>query len=91
MTADCVWLLYMATGRVKTTVYLDADVYRRLKTLSRSRSMTPAALIREAVAVFTDAHETRRLPRSIGAGASGTGDLASRVDEVLANGFGRDQ
>lgn len=53
--------------------------------------MTPAALLREAVAVFTDAHETRRLPRSIGAGASGTGDLASRVDEVLANGFGRDQ
>ena len=81
----------MAPERVKTTVYLDAEVYRRLKVLGRSRSMSPAALLREAVAAFTDKHGARRVPRSIGAGASGTNDLASQVDELLADGFGRDQ
>ena len=80
----------MASDRIKTTVYLDADVYRRLKTLGRARATSPAALLREAVAAFTEAHGARRQPRSIGAGASGTGDLASRVDEVLAGGFGHD-
>ena len=79
----------MASVRIKTTVYLDAEVYRRLKILGRSRSASPAALLRQAVAAYTDKHGTRRRPRSIGAGASGTADLASRVDEVLADGFGR--
>ena len=79
----------MAENRVKTTVYLDADVYRRLKLLGRARAMSPAALLREAVAAYTDKHGSRRLPRSIGAGTSGTTDLASRVDELLSEGFGR--
>ena len=80
----------MASERIKTTVYLDAEVYHRLKVLGRSRAMSPAALLREAVAAYTTTRGARRLPRSIGAGASGTSDLASRVDEVLADGFGRD-
>lgn len=80
----------MASERIKTTVYLDADVYRRLKLIGRARAMSPAALLREAVAAFADKHSSRRKPRSIGAGASGTSDLASRVDEVLSGGFGRD-
>lgn len=80
----------MADELIKTTVYLNTDVYRRLKQIGRARSTSPAALLREAVAAFTDKHSPRRLPRSIGAGASGTPDLASRVDQVLADGFGTD-
>lgn len=90
-TNNTVWLPYMAEARIKTTVYLDPDVYRRLKQIGRARSTSPAALLREAVASYADAHSPRRLPRSIGAGASGTPDLASRVDAVLADGFGRDE
>lgn len=80
----------MSDIRVKTTVYLDPDVYRRLKQIGRARSTAPAALLREAVAAYTNKHAARLKPRSIGAGASGTNDLASRVDEVLAGGFGTD-
>ena len=90
-TGNTIWLPYMSEARIKTTVYLDPDVYRRLKQIGRARSTSPAALLREAVVSYADTHAPRRLPRSIGAGASGTPDLASRVDTVLADGFGRDE
>ena len=72
------------SGRQKTTVYLEADDYRRLKTIARRRGETPAALIREAVAEYGRRHEDRCLPRSLGAGRSGLGDLAERAEELLA-------
>lgn len=71
----------------KTTVYLEVEAYRRLKALARQRGIPPAQLIREAIAAYADAHERRRLPKSVGAGSSGTRDLGSRADERLA-GFG---
>ena len=39
--------LAMAKEIQKTTVYLDAEVYRRLKSLARARNIKPARLLRE--------------------------------------------
>lgn len=74
-------------GVQKTTVYLDADDYRRLKSLARAKGRTTADLVREAVSVYTTREQPRRRPRSIGAGSSRTGDVSERAEALLA-GFG---
>ncbi len=71
----------------KTTLYLDAADYRKLKRLAAASRRTPAALVREAVAEYVVRHGTPRLPRSIGAFSSGRGDLSERA-EALLDGFG---
>jgi predicted transcriptional regulator len=75
-------------GNLKTTVYLGADDYRRLKALARTRGCAPAMLVREAVAEYTSRHAPRRMPKSIGTGRSRTGDVAERAEELL-EGMGR--
>jgi predicted transcriptional regulator len=72
----------------KTTVYLDADDYRSLKSLARSRGVASALLVREAVAEYAARHAPRRRPKSIGVGRSRTGDVAERAEELL-EGMGR--
>jgi len=72
----------------KTTVYLDAADYRRLKALARAKGRTPAELVREAVAQYTVKEAPRRRPSSIAAGASRTGDIGERA-EALLTGFGK--
>lgn len=72
----------------KTTVYLDADVYRRLRELARAQGTTAAQCVREAVAEYTVAHATHVRPKSIGAGRSGRGDVSARAESLLA-GMGR--
>ena len=67
----------------KTTVYLDAAAYRRLKQLAREQGRPTAELVREAVSEYADRHGRRRSPRSIGALRSGRGDLAERAEEHL--------
>jgi len=67
----------------KTTVYLSAGDYRRLKALARARRRTTAALVREAVAEYARRHAARPRPRSIGAGRSGRGDVSERAEELL--------
>ena len=71
-------------GVQKTTVYLDADDYRRLKALARARRRSPASLVREAVAEYTAREQPQRRPRSIGAGSSRKGDVSERAEELLA-------
>ena len=68
----------------KTTVYLDADDYRRLKALARAQRRSPASLVREAVAEYAAREQPRRQPRSIGAGSSRKGDISERAEELLA-------
>lgn len=72
----------------RTTVYLDRTDYERLKVMARARRRPPAELIREAVAEYARRHGGRRLPKSVGAGRSGRGDLSERAEELLA-GMGR--
>jgi predicted transcriptional regulator len=72
----------------KTTVYLDAAEYRRLKLLAAEDGRPPAALIREAVSQYAARRQPRRKARSVGLGRSGRKDLSERAEELLA-GFGR--
>ena len=67
----------------KTTVYLDTESYRRLKSLATRTQRTTAELVREAVVEFARRHATIRLPRSLGAGTSGRRDLGSRSESLL--------
>jgi hypothetical protein len=71
----------------KTTVYLGAADYRRLKAIARAKGRTPAELVREAVAQYAAREMPARVPRSVGAGRSARGDISERAEELLA-GFG---
>jgi hypothetical protein len=73
---------------LKTTVYLEADAYQRLKILAKRQGRPPAALVREAVSEYTQRHAGRRKLRSIGAGRSGRSDLSERAEALLL-GMGR--
>lgn len=81
---------YHMTGTRKTTVYLDADVYRRLRGLAAKRRRPAAELVREAVAEYAARHARPRLPRSLGAGRSGRADLGERAESLL-KGMGTDR
>ena len=76
----------MAT--TKTTVYLSAADYRRLKALARATKRPTAELVREAVAQYARRHGGAVRARSVGAGRSGRGDVAERAEELL-RGLGR--
>lgn len=69
---------------VKTTVYLDAAEYRRLKVLAAQDGCSAAELIRAAVAEYARARTEPRRPRSLGIAASGDGTLAERSEELLS-------
>jgi predicted transcriptional regulator len=73
---------------MKTTVYLDAGDYRRLKALAKAQGRTTAELVREAVATYARAQQPSARPASIAAGRSGRSDLAERSEELL-DGMGR--
>lgn len=74
--------------RQKTTVYLDAVSYRELKRLARARGHGTASLVREAVVEYVASHAARGRPRTVGAFASGKGDLSERAEDLL-KGMGR--
>ena len=75
--------------RVKTTVYLRATDYGKLKSIADAENRSAAELVREAVAEYAARKARARLPRSIGMGDSGIPDLAERYEEYL-DGFGED-
>lgn len=72
----------------KTTLYLPAADYRRLKTLALREGRPAAELVREAVAEYARRRGGARLPRSLGAGRSQRGDVSERAEELLG-GMGR--
>ena len=74
----------------KTTVYLDASDYRRLKNLARTRGVKAAEMVREAVAEYVVRHAPRRTPQSLGRFSSGRDDLGERAEDLL-DGMGRDR
>ena len=67
----------------RTTVYLDAADYRRLKALARAEGRSAAELIREAVAEYTARRAAPVRPRSLAAGSSQRGDLSEAAEELL--------
>jgi predicted transcriptional regulator len=72
----------------KTTVYLDAESYRRLKLLAQRSARPTAELVREAVVEYAGRHAKLAPPSSVGAGRSGRGDVSERA-ETLLKGMGR--
>jgi predicted transcriptional regulator len=73
---------------LKTTVYLDAAEYERLKAIARAEGRAPAELVREAVAQYAQRRRPRLQPKSIGVGHSRQGTVAERAEELL-EGMGR--
>ncbi len=67
----------------KTTVYLDAESYRRLQALAARTGRPTAELIREAVEEYASRHSRAKLPQSLGAGKSGRRDLGTRAEPLL--------
>ena len=72
---------------IKTTVYLNAADYRKLKSLAADQRCSAAELVREAVAEYTARATRRQWPRSIGMGDSGLCHLAERYEDMM-DGFG---
>ncbi len=66
----------------KTTVYLDAESYRRLQVLAARTRRPTAELVREAVIEYARRHSASRA-RSLGAGRSGRSNLGARAEKLL--------
>ena len=79
----------MMYGMVKTTVYLPGPLKDRISRVARAQRRSEAAVIRDALEKYT-ANEGRPRPTLPLFESVGRPDLADRVDEVLAEGFGRD-
>ncbi len=69
-----------------TTVYLDRAAKAALERMARETRRPQAVLIREAIAKYTGTGPRPPL-RSLGV-AHGPRDLATRTEELLADGFG---
>ncbi len=65
----------------KTTLYLDEPTYERVRRMAEASDRTQAAIVREALAVYTGLKQ--KAPRSIGLGHSGRCDVSVRADEFL--------
>lgn len=74
---------------IKTTVYLSASDYRRLKSLAADEGRSAAELVREAVAEYAARATEREWPRSFGMGDSGDPHFAENYEDHL-DGFGED-
>ena len=75
------YFFFMATA--KTTVYLEASDYRRLKALADAEGRSAAELIRAAVSEYVSRRPPAHLPSSLGAGRSGESALSERAEELL--------
>ena len=75
-------------GMEKTTVYIPKPLKERVRRMAAEERRSEAAVIRAALEAYTAAKERPRptLPLF----KSGRGNIARRVDELLAEGFGRD-
>lgn len=71
----------------KTTVYIDEGDLRAIRRLAKQRGRPEAELIREAVAQYAR-NAGRPKFKSLGI-VAGSGNLADRSDEALAEGFGK--
>ncbi len=86
-----IWLPYTIypMKTTKTTVYLNAADYRKLKSLAADQGRSAAELVREAVAEYAARATEREWPRSIGIMDSGDPHFAENYEDYL-DGFGED-
>ena len=73
----------------RTTIYLPDALKQRVERMARERDLSEAEVIRAAIDEFTrgGARPAPTLPLFASLGAV---DISERVDELLADGFGRD-
>jgi hypothetical protein len=57
--------------------------------LGEEQASRALSVLRPLLAAVPDDQQAARLPRFVGIGDSGRSDLSERVDELLAEGFGR--
>lgn len=74
---------------VKTTVYLPEGLKQRLEAMAKREKRSEADVIRAALDSYTGPLERPRPTLPLFRG-TGTTNIAERVDEILAEGFGRD-
>lgn len=72
----------------KTTIYLPEELKSRVQRAARANGVSEAEIIRTAIERYTHA-DSRPRPK-LPLFNSGDPTLAERVDEILAEGFGRD-
>ena len=75
---------------VKTSVYLPDELKERLAQASRTSGESEARIIRSALEQWLAGLLLRPRSSMVGAIPFDDPDLAEKVDEVLAEGFGRD-
>lgn len=73
---------------VKTTVYLPEDLKQRLEQAASRSGESEATIIRSALERWLESVLPHRRSRMLGTMDFGDPDLAYKVDEVLAEGFG---
>jgi len=73
---------------VKTTVYLPEDLKQRLEEAARVSGESEARIIRSALEGWLESLVPRPRSSMMGTIDFGDPDLALKVDEVLAEGFG---
>lgn len=68
----------------RTTIFLDDQLLRRLQRAARTKGVSFAAVVREAMSRYlADPAGGTSLPSVAGRFASGGGDTSSRVDDLL--------
>jgi hypothetical protein len=77
-------------GMVKTSVYLPDGLKERLAEASRTSGESEATIIRSALEQWLSGLLLRPRSSMLGAIPFDDPDLAAKVDDVLADGFGRD-
>jgi hypothetical protein len=75
---------------VKTSVYLPDDLKQRLSEASKVTGDSEATIIRSALEEWLANVVSRRVSAHWGTMNFGDPDLARKVDEILAEGFGQD-
>jgi predicted DNA-binding protein len=68
----------------RTSLFLDDQLIKRMQKLARSRGVSFATVVREALAQYAaDAEPASAVPSIAGRFSSGTADTSEQVDELL--------
>ncbi len=73
----------------RTTVVLPDDLSALLERERRRRDVSAAAIIREALAAYLGANDRPKRLSFIALGRSGFTDTSERIDDILAQEWGR--
>lgn len=75
---------------VKTTLYLPESMKESIERLAREEGRSEAELFREAVAELIESRRPSRPRLPLFDHGLGDSTIAERVDDILAEGFGRE-